>query len=184
MELSDEDIMRAYRLGNANAFATLYQRHAAKVYSYLRKRLMNHDEIDDVFQKIFLKLHHKRHQFDLSYNFCQWLFVISKTVLLDHWRQNQTHRPANTEPLSAHNSEKVAPAIEPEFQTLHYLQEATYSGVLSSEQRTLLEWKVLDELSYEDMAKRLNKSQASIRQTISRAVRKLKNIANGKGGLS
>jgi len=56
-EKSDEELMKAYQLGNAEAFELLYGRYSPRVYGYLCKKISNRVAADDVFQTIFLKLH-------------------------------------------------------------------------------------------------------------------------------
>src|SRR4051794_10525942 len=79
--------MRAYQMGDAAAFAELYGRHAGRAYAYLMKRMANREEADEVLQATFLKVHRFRHRFDAQYPFAQWLYVLTKTALLDHLRK-------------------------------------------------------------------------------------------------
>lgn len=180
--------MRAYQEGDVRAFETLYQRHSGKVLAYLRKRLARREEAEEVFQQVFTKLHRSRAGYDSSYAFTQWLFVITKSVLLDHWyRENkQLGRP---ESVPFEESEAMlAPAHSP-IQALEsaaaFEPEALSS--LPPEQRRVVEWRVLDELSYREIAERLDRSQVSVRQMLSRALRRLRQAAGekssvGKGG--
>src|SRR6185295_1339485 len=85
--LTDEELMRAYQGGDAQAFAELYRRHSGRVYAYLTRRLQKAEVANEVFQATFLKVHHSRHRFDFKFPFAQWLYVITKTVLLDHVRK-------------------------------------------------------------------------------------------------
>jgi DNA-directed RNA polymerase specialized sigma24 family protein len=59
-DLSDEDLMQPYPLGEIKAFDTLYGRYSAKVYGYLFKRLSSRALVDDIHQTTFLKLHEAR----------------------------------------------------------------------------------------------------------------------------
>ena len=44
------------------------------------------EEVDEVFQLAFLKLHQARTRYDSKYSFLQWLFVIARSVFLDFQR--------------------------------------------------------------------------------------------------
>src|SRR5687768_16813060 len=86
---TDEQLMQAYLSGDYLAYECLYQRHAAKVLGFLKKRLSSLAEAEEVFQEVFIKLHQVRHQYDAKYAFSQWLFVIARTSLLDHFRKSK-----------------------------------------------------------------------------------------------
>lgn len=45
---------------------------------------------------------------------------------------------------------------------------------LSAEQKQVIEWRYLDDLTFEDIGKRLQKSEVGVRQILSRAVKKLR----------
>jgi RNA polymerase sigma-70 factor (ECF subfamily) len=172
---SDEQLMIAYQSGDHQAFQILYLRHSQKVYSFLRKRLIRSEEVDEVFQQVFTKLHQARRTYNPTYAFLQWLYVISKTALLDFWsKQNRIlevlHKEASevqeTIDSRTEDTNQEFPILEPGF--------ATLSG-LPAEQRKAVEWRVLDELSYQEIATLLNCSQANVRQLVSRAIKKIRN---------
>lgn len=158
--------MRAYRLGEESAFQELYRRHSGRVYSYLRKRLARREEADELFQAVFLKAHRLRHRFDFMFPFAQWIYVITKTTLLDHIRKQGRSVPvADTEGELSQIA--APPALEGE-------RDLEILLVLQGEQRKVVEMRVFDELSYQEIAAHLGRSQESVRQTLSRALRKLK----------
>lgn len=166
--LTDEELMKSYQGGDASAFEKLYSRHSARVYGYLRKRLTRKEDADELLQKIFLKLHHSRNRFDSQYLFTQWLFVIARTSLLDHFRKTGRNQEHLSEVNFEKELERLSQPAAIETQDLDLLK------TLPEDQQKILEWRVMDEDSYEEIAKRLGKSEASIRQIVSRAIRKLR----------
>ena len=54
--LPDEELMEFYQDGESMAFEVLYTRYKKRVYSYLYKRVYDKDKIDDIFQKLSLKM--------------------------------------------------------------------------------------------------------------------------------
>src|SRR4051812_21551899 len=90
--------MHAYRAGETGAFEELYRRHSGQVYAYLKRRVSSREEVDEIFQAAFFKVHRSRHKFDFKFPFAQWLYVITKTALLDHFRKQGRSVPlANSE---------------------------------------------------------------------------------------
>lgn len=148
--------MRKYLAGEAEAFERLYALCAPRVHAYLKRRLPSRQDADDLLQAVFFKFHRSRHQFDFRFHVLQFLFVIARTAVLDFQRaQGRQLKPVGP-------SLEEAPSVELPWEEL------------SDEQRQALEWRYLDELSYQDIATRLSKSEEGVRQSVSRALRKMR----------
>lgn len=165
---TDEELMLAYQAGEFFAFNELYLRHSGRVLSYLKRRLRRPEEAEDVFQQVYAKLHRSRHTYDPAFAFGHWLFVITRTVLLDHWgkEKRKVDRPG-VEPLD----EGAIPA--------HAAGSGSVEGLdllqgLPADQKQVVTWRILDELSYQEIAKRLDRSQEGVRQMLSRALRRVR----------
>src|SRR5438046_324640 len=86
---SDEELMSLYQTGEYSAFEIIYSRHSGRVFEYLRKRTAV-ETARDLLQEIFLKVHRSRGQYSSQYPFLPWLFAISRNVLFDFLRLNET----------------------------------------------------------------------------------------------
>ncbi|MBI2604894.1 MAG: sigma-70 family RNA polymerase sigma factor [Deltaproteobacteria bacterium] len=161
--------MRAYLGGDEKAFEALYRRHSGKVYGYLRKRLSDRAAADEVFQSVFLKLHQTRRNYDPAYPFAQWLFVVAKTTLFDHFRKASRQVKVSDEPFNEGllSQNQPSPALNNE-------KELEALGLLPAKQRQAIEMRVLDERSYEEIAAKLSRSQENVRQMVSRGLKKLR----------
>jgi RNA polymerase sigma factor (sigma-70 family) len=160
----DEELMQAYQLGSLEAFETLYIRHSGKVYGFIRNRLKDRTAADDVFQATFLKLHTSRTHYDPSFPFAAWLFTVCKSVLIDHGRKKaRLLEDFNEEALAnARSSEAVVHDL-PSFENL------------PGNQRQVLEFRYgPEDLSFDEIAKRMGSSPGNVRQLVSRAIRKLR----------
>lgn len=164
---SDEELMKSYQVGDEAAFAEIYRRYSPKVYSYIFKKISSREEADEVFQKVFLKFHTTRKNYRPTYPVLQWLYVVARTSLIDHLRSSKKFKsldelwPSNRQEESLENSDEEEGSLE-------RLEQ------LPPMQRQMIQMRVIEDLSYEEMASMLNKSQESIRQTLSRALKKLR----------
>ncbi len=177
--MSDEEIMRRYLSGEAEAFEEIYRRHSAKVFAYFHRKLSSRAEVEDLHQAVFMKFHRVRHRYDAKFPVLQWLFVIARTTLVDFYRKQGRQVPA-AEGVTLENVAEIVPAEENTAAASHAPALAALEG-LSREQRRIVEMKVLDELTYDEMAARLGRSSESLRQIVSRALRKLRGEAIQKG---
>lgn len=167
--LSDEELMRLYQDANEEAFNILYRRHSGRVFGFLRSRLSSAQAANDVFQASFLKLHRSRDQYDPSFPFSPWLFTVVRTSLLDWHKKQVIAGPvlSSDENTASPVSEKSAPAVD--------------LSSLSPTQRSVVELRYVEELSFEEIAKRLEVSPANARQILSRSLKSLRAVF-GKGG--
>jgi RNA polymerase sigma factor (sigma-70 family) len=170
-ELSDEELMRLYQDAREDAFNILYQRHSGLVYGYLRKRLPSKQAANDVFQAAFLKLHRSKDQFNSSFSFLPWMFTVVRTTLLD-WQKSQK-QTASALPLP----EELASPPPEEQVTLPDL------SALPGRQRAAMEMRYTGDLSFEEIATRLNTTPGNARQIVSRALKSLKSILSKPGGI-
>jgi RNA polymerase sigma-70 factor (ECF subfamily) len=179
VKLSDEELMHLYRAeANEQAFEELYSRHASRVYGFLARRLPVGPELDEIHQAVFLKFHQSRHLYDSKYAVLQWLFVIARTTLTDHLRKSQRAV------VTSNNDEAWQQA---ELASLEERQDSSSDSdlpsldSLSERERNVVTLRVIDELSYEDIAARVGQTEASVRQILSRALKKLRLSVAAKG---
>lgn len=176
--LSDEELMELYRKnGDESAFATLYERHAGRVYGYLSHRVPVRHERDEVHQAVFLKFHQARHLYEPEYDVLQWLFVIARTTVTDHLRKGQRAV------LTVEDREDGVSRIEGIAAVLPAESDFDLETLcdLSERERSVVQMRVLDELSYQQIAEKLGQSQSNVRQLLSRALKKLRLSLEAKG---
>ena len=163
-EKSDEELMIAYQLGEAQALEELYSRHAPKVLGYLRKKVKNEAFAHDIFQSTFLKLHKNRSRYDAAFPFLPWLFTICRSELLDavkkpHMSQEklwaEPPEPALEEPATTREISLLSlPAIQQQALKMRYHRDFTF----------------------EEIAASLETTPTNVRQIISRAVKSLRGL--------
>lgn len=169
-QLSDEELMKKYQNGNEMAFMILYKRHSAKVYGFLLSKLRDRGFTDDVFQATFLKLHQTRGKYDATLPFMPWLFAVCRSCMIDSLRKKARI-------LEESDSEKI------QFAPAHQAPKSEDQPLLpsferlSSRQRQVLELHYWNDLSFEEMAEKLETTSMNVRQMTSRAIRKLRALA-------
>lgn len=173
VNLSDEELMVLYQQGRMDAFNLLYERHSARVYGYLRKKIRNSAEVSDVFQAVFMKVHRSRGLYNSEFPFLPWLFTVARTVLLDAARKDgkQGHVIAMGDEFEA----EATTLTEPIDVAVHGLE------TLPLQQRQAIDLRYREDQSFEEIAQTLNTSPANVRQLISRGIRQLRKLAGVRG---
>lgn len=163
--------MIEYRLGDSHAFDELYNRHAAKVHGFIKRRLPA-AQTSDAFQEVFLKLHRKRARYDSNYPFLPWLFAITRHTCID-WQRRAVRRESPVENVDLEVLSDPAEAIVNEL--IHQ-----NDGALSFREREVLSLHFRDGFGFDEIGRRLQLSASNTRKISSRAVNKLKEIFSGK----
>jgi len=143
------------------AFNELYLRYSLKAYNFLKSKVKNVADSEDLLQRVFIKIHESKHLYKSQFKFEQWLFVIARTQVLDYFRANKRL------------GQKIN-SFTPEIQEA-VDSDLSLSHVLSPEEIELLQMKYIDELSYQEISKIVSKSEVSLRKALSRMVMRLKN---------
>jgi RNA polymerase sigma-70 factor (ECF subfamily) len=118
-----------------------------------------------------LKLHKTRFQFDPKYLFDQWLFVIARSVMLDYLKQKKRYE---THIINEDPSEIADPLSQMDHPHSYTQVEMPEVAGLSKEQKEVLMLKVMDDLTYREIAEKLKRTEVGVRQIFSRAIKKLK----------
>ncbi len=161
---SDEQWMREYRDGSEEGFNVLYEKYHAMVYAFVKKR-MRDSELEDVYQKVWRKLHESRVHFT-DQPFLPWLFVLMRNLIIDEYRSLGRRNAAEFKDElieKLYGKEDVATDIE---ELLKKLPE---------DNRDLVRKYYLEGISYDELSKSTGLSQPNLRQRLSRALRGLRN---------
>lgn len=87
MEAPDEELMLAYRGGDAGAFDTLYRRHRGALYRFVLRSLKHRAAAEELFQDVWMRVIEARSRYAPQARFTTWLYTIAHNLLVDHWRK-------------------------------------------------------------------------------------------------
>lgn len=164
-----DELFRRYAAGDAAAFSRLYDLASPKVWGFIAKRIPNRAFAEEIFQEVWAKIHRTRESFDPVYPALPWIFSLARSVWTDALRR-QGSRPEI--PVESEELERVAGAGVTGFQ--EGASWAELAPRLVPEDREILEDRYLKEWSFEAIAKKLDLSEAGVRQRISRVLRKIR----------
>lgn len=169
---SDADLIRA-AASDAAAFGALYERHALGVYTWCHRHLewAASDLTAETFAQAWLSRGRFRDEHGGSA--VPWLLGIARNVLRETVRHDRVDTRARVRlglPLNLAVDEGYA-AVEDRLSPRTSLAAAV--DHLPEHEREALELRVVDELSYDQVAERLAIRPAAARLRVSRALRRL-----------
>jgi len=80
----DSELLAEYAKGDYRAFQEIYRRYSPRVFGYLKKRLGGTDNLEEMFNSIFLNLHYNRCNLKINHPLESWLFVNCRVTLREH----------------------------------------------------------------------------------------------------
>ena len=83
---SDEDLLAAYAVGDARAFAELYERHERAIYRFFLRQGAATSVAEDLLQETWLAVVRNAASFEPRAKFTTWLYTVARSKMIDHWR--------------------------------------------------------------------------------------------------
>ena len=87
MEAGDEQLMLAYRGGDAGAFEQLYRRHKGALFRFVLRSVRDRATAEELYQEIWMRAIEARGHYEAQAKFTTWLYTIAHNRMVDHWRK-------------------------------------------------------------------------------------------------
>lgn len=94
-QTTDEQLMLAFRSGDARAFHTLVQRHRQAVYNFILRYVGHRQRAEDVLQETWLKVVRSSTEYEPKARFTTWVFTIARNLCVDSARK-ESYRQADS----------------------------------------------------------------------------------------
>ncbi|MBE2254692.1 MAG: sigma-70 family RNA polymerase sigma factor [Ignavibacteria bacterium] len=164
-----------FKNGNINAYNTLVRKYQKKIYSLIRKMVLDHDDASDITQEVFIKLYSSLKDFRGESKFFTYIYRIAVNYSINHLNKKNRilSRSADIENESYHLSSDEAGADEKFDSELKskFLDKAI--GLLPEQQRIVFNLRFYENLSYEEISQITNKSVGGMKANYFHAVKKI-----------
>lgn len=88
---SDEQLMSAFcnphDINHQRAFEVLYQRHKGPLYRFISQSVNQPQDVNELFQDLWLRVINHKHQFDPKHSFSTWIYTIARRLMIDLFRK-------------------------------------------------------------------------------------------------
>jgi len=86
---SDEQLMLAFRRGEASAFEALVQRHRGPVFNFIFRSTGHMARAEDLLQETWLKVIRGADEYEPRARFTTWLYTIARNLCVDSARKER-----------------------------------------------------------------------------------------------
>lgn len=153
-------------------FAALVREHHAKVCNFIHRHTGNRQDAEDLTQDTFVKAFRHFHRFDESQgSFTAWLYTIARRTMYNHHRDRRPTQELNFEiPVSPDDSgaDRVSERCAQLWHQVRQLKPPYQEVILL---------KYSEELSIEEIARILNRSQTGVKILLFRARHQLRKLS-------
>jgi RNA polymerase sigma-70 factor (ECF subfamily) len=168
VDLAEAGLLEKAQGGNLFAFEEIVKRYERRVYGAALRVVRHHDLADDVAQETFLRAWQRLSSFDLQRPFGPWVCRIAVNLAINHMRS-----PARREePLADDRPDPPDHGPSPLGRVLDHEAEGVLQRALQdlpAEQRAVLTLRVVEEMSYKEIAEALGVPAGTVMSRLARA---------------
>jgi len=156
------------------AFRELYRRYHKRIFAYCYRIVGQEEGARDAFQNIFTAVYEQRSQFEPG-EFSRWLFSIAKRQAQRVYTRYVADRvSADVEEYAMETMIDEDAVDSEDLQMASYVRRAVQE--LPDEFREVIILRYFEDLSYQDIAKRLDISLSLAKVRVNRAKAKLQSL--------
>ena len=183
--MQDELLIRRAQHGDADAFEQLLLEHQKNVYNLCYRMAGNPDDAMDLSQETFLRAWRCLDQYQFASAFSTWLYRLCSNICIDFLRKRRRQQtvPLTFEDADGEEQTYAVPDAQPlpeeqvELKLTHETLAAAMAQLLP-EHRAVLQLRVVNEMSYEQIADVLDIQIGTVKSRLSRARNQLKKFSN------
>lgn len=183
MELTDLAVVTKARLGDADAFRALVERHSRPLFRLAFRMTGNQHDAEDVVQESFLRAWRQLGKFDERASFGTWLYRIATNCSLDVMRSRKRRSKQEAGPetglsemedpvLSLPSGDPTPERLAMSGQVRECVAEAM--NELSASERTAFVLRHFEGMRIEDVSRVLGCQPGAAKHSVFRAVQKLR----------
>ncbi len=180
----DEDLMEAFRDGDASAFEILLQRHERKVFNFIFRMVRQRELANDLLQETFLRVVKNAGRYSRKAKFTTWLYTIARNQCIDAQRRAKHRRhPSLDAPIGGEaNGRTLMDRLPGTGEDGLTRTDSSEVGTrieaaieeLSAEQREVFVMREFQHLPFKEIAAAVGASENTVKSRMRYALEKLR----------
>ena len=177
---NETDLIRRAQADDANAFCSLAERYARRIYLLAFHYCRNTQDAEDLSQEVWLRAYQALAGFRAESSFYTWLRRITINAFLNHQRSSTFRHQGQTTIVELIDSdsetayESRSASAETVYTKVLFETVMTALGELTPSQRLMFLLRHYEGMSYDEIAAAMNCSSGTVKKGVSRAIAKLR----------
>src|SRR3989338_9494788 len=171
----EQSLIKRAKKGEEEPFGQLYDHYLPQIYRFVLMKVNNRAEAEDLTHDVFMSAWQnlKGYKFQ-GFPFSSWLYQIARNKIIDHYRTKKAY-------VSFENLDedllKVVGVSETNLEVTLAVETVKKALTkLTPEQQDVIAMKFIEDLSNDEIARNLGKSEGAVRLLQHRAISNLKEI--------
>jgi len=167
-------LTRRIKLSDAEAFKTVFAFYHEGIFNFVHYKLGNVAAAEDIVQEVFIKLWENRHQIKEDRSLKSYLFTIANNLALNYLR----HAKVAMKFQQAQIQESIPDESPQNLLEKKEFHEKLLTGIaaLPEKQRLVFMMSRMEQLSYQEIAERLDISIKTVESHIGNALKTLRKL--------
>jgi len=166
----DQALISRAKGGDMSAFENLIRKHQGRVYGLCRRMAGTHQAADDLAQETFIKAYFALDRFTDGLDFYAWIRRIAVNTTLNYLQARKREEPLG-------DRDNAVPDAKPQDELQNREAEARFQEALQAlpdDQKLVFTLRVIEDLSYREIAASLHLAPGTVMSRLNRARLKLK----------
>ncbi|MCX7957205.1 MAG: sigma-70 family RNA polymerase sigma factor [Endomicrobia bacterium] len=179
--LSDYEVIHKILNGEKEYFAIIIKRYQSYIFCIINRLVLNNEDKKDLAQEIITKVYYSLPQYNIKYNFKNWVYKIAINYVLDYLRKKNSKKNSDNNVSFVDISDCEYLFCEEEnFKILEVKEEfnkvVSLINKLKPKYREVILLRFIEGLKIDEISEILKISCNNVKTRISRAIKMLKNF--------
>ncbi len=169
-DTESESLIEAFRRGDEEAFKKVYKRFSKPILDLAFQKLRDKEAARDVAQEVFLKVYKARESYQPRFALSTWIWSIANNSITDHLRRLRPREASRDDDGESRRKplEELIPTQDPGAEMLveRRLRRRllkNFAKALTRPQRRVIWLRVVHQLTYPEIARKLGVSLSSVK---------------------
>lgn len=172
IEIKSQDnlfLLQLAKSGDAEAFAKLYDLYINKIYNFIYYKTLNKEVAEDIASIVFMKSWKNIQQCKLD-SFAAWLYAIARHSVADYYRKEKNLVDID-DCWDLADEDDFLGRIDSDLK-IENIRKVMLT--LKSHDREIVIMRFWQDLSFKEIADRLDKQEGAVKMSFSRAINRLR----------
>ncbi len=173
-EYTDNELIELFRDADKKhyAFNLLVRKYQEKIYYFVRRMVINHDDADDVVQNIFIKVWNNLDTFREDSKLFTWLYRIAMNESLSFLKSRKLRSYMS---LNSYEAEMVKSLHDDNYYDGNEIQKRLREAIikLPKKQQLVFNMRYYEDMSYAEISEILGTSVGALKASYHFAVKKI-----------
>jgi RNA polymerase sigma-70 factor (ECF subfamily) len=156
----------------AKAFEVLINAYKERLYWYIRRIVLNHDDADDVLQNTFIKVYRNIEGFKGDSKLYSWMYRIATNEALSFIKNKARKLGVSNDEITERTTKNLEADVYFEGDAIQLKLQKAIAG-LPEKQKLVFNMKYFEDMKYEEISEILETSVGGLKASYHLAVKKI-----------